>query len=168
MKALTGIDASFLYLETANMPMHVGGVAVYDNSLTFDAFCGTLATRLPLIPKIPLYLAGARLFVNMGMAPITDGLGLIITVFSYNGLISISPMACPHLMPDLDQFTRYLWESANELETAVAAKTAKNVEKSVQQCQAITKAGTQCRNSPQNGYQYCHVHLSAAKDKMKA
>lgn len=32
MKQLTGLDASFLYLETANSPMHIGGLAIYDPS----------------------------------------------------------------------------------------------------------------------------------------
>ncbi|MCA9944376.1 MAG: wax ester/triacylglycerol synthase family O-acyltransferase [Anaerolineales bacterium] len=131
-------------------------------------------------PQIPLYMAGARLLNNMSMAPVADGLGLILTIFSYNGLLSISPMACPQLMPDLDQFTRYLWESANELETAVQAEVAASEKAKpapeenevaaalpVQQCQGLTKAGTQCRNHPQNGYQYCHLHLPAAKAEMK-
>lgn len=32
MKQLTGLDASFLYLETQNSPMHIGGLAIYDPS----------------------------------------------------------------------------------------------------------------------------------------
>lgn len=32
LKQLTGLDASFLYLETANSPMHIGGLAIYDPS----------------------------------------------------------------------------------------------------------------------------------------
>lgn len=32
MQQLTGLDASFLYLETANTPMHIGGLAIYDPS----------------------------------------------------------------------------------------------------------------------------------------
>ncbi len=32
MKQLSGLDASFLYLETANSPMHIGGLAIYDPS----------------------------------------------------------------------------------------------------------------------------------------
>ncbi|MBT8109790.1 MAG: wax ester/triacylglycerol synthase family O-acyltransferase, partial [Gammaproteobacteria bacterium] len=32
MKQLSGLDASFLYLETGNMPMHIGGLAIYDQS----------------------------------------------------------------------------------------------------------------------------------------
>ena len=55
----------------------------------------------------------------MGMAPLVDGMGLLITVLSYNGVLSISPTSSPAVMPDLDLFTRYLRESANELEAAV-------------------------------------------------
>ena len=32
MQQLSGLDASFLYLETPNAPMHVGGFAIYDPS----------------------------------------------------------------------------------------------------------------------------------------
>ena len=30
MRQLSGLDASFLYLETAEMPMHVGALSVYE------------------------------------------------------------------------------------------------------------------------------------------
>ena len=32
LKQLTGLDASFLYLETSSNPMHIGGLAIYDPS----------------------------------------------------------------------------------------------------------------------------------------
>ncbi len=32
MEQLSGLDASFLYLETGNMPMHIGGLSIYDQS----------------------------------------------------------------------------------------------------------------------------------------
>ncbi|MEH6582548.1 MAG: wax ester/triacylglycerol synthase family O-acyltransferase [Halioglobus sp.] len=32
MQQLTGMDASFLYLETPNAPMHISGLAIYDQS----------------------------------------------------------------------------------------------------------------------------------------
>lgn len=32
MQQLSGLDASFLYLETANAPMHISGLAIYDQS----------------------------------------------------------------------------------------------------------------------------------------
>ena len=32
MQQLSGLDAAFLYLETGNMPMHIGSLAIYDQS----------------------------------------------------------------------------------------------------------------------------------------
>ncbi|MGB0388424.1 MAG: wax ester/triacylglycerol synthase family O-acyltransferase [Ardenticatenaceae bacterium] len=72
-------------------------------------------------PQLPLYLGGHKLIAMMGMAPIIDGMGLIITILSYNGLVTISPTSDVKSMPDIDRFARYLRESANELEAAVLA-----------------------------------------------
>jgi hypothetical protein len=73
---------------------------------------------------MPLYLNGHKALAVMGMAPIIDGMGLIITVFSYNGLVSISPTSDANTMPDIDIFTRYIRECANELEAAILVHTA--------------------------------------------
>jgi WS/DGAT/MGAT family acyltransferase len=70
-------------------------------------------------PQFDMYMAGHKLLALMGMAPLVDGMGLLITVLSYNGVLSISPTSSPAVMPDLDVFARYLRESANELEAAV-------------------------------------------------
>lgn len=70
-------------------------------------------------PQRDMYVAGHRLLSNMGMAPLVDGMGLLIVVFSYNGVLSISPTSSPAVMPDLDTFARYLRESANRLEAEV-------------------------------------------------
>ncbi|MGB0840088.1 MAG: WS/DGAT/MGAT family O-acyltransferase, partial [Chitinophagales bacterium] len=51
MQALTGLDASFLYLETPNSPMHVGGLAIIEGSLEFEAFRDILKSRLHLVPS---------------------------------------------------------------------------------------------------------------------
>lgn len=72
-------------------------------------------------PQLPLYLGGHKLIAIMGMAPIIDGMGLIISILSYNGMVTISPTSDVKSMPDIDLFARYLRESANELEAAVLA-----------------------------------------------
>ncbi len=72
-------------------------------------------------PQMDLYMAGHKLLAILGMAPIIDGMGLMIAVLSYNGVLSMSVTSCPKLMPDLDLFARYLRESANELEAAALA-----------------------------------------------
>lgn len=84
-------------------------------------FFNLVITNVPG-PQIPLYLAGHKLIVNMGTAPIIDGVGLMMPIFSYNGTISISPTSATNLMPDLDDFTRYLRESANDMELRVNEK----------------------------------------------
>ncbi|MCO4762247.1 MAG: wax ester/triacylglycerol synthase family O-acyltransferase [Myxococcales bacterium] len=72
-------------------------------------------------PQVPLYLNGSQLLAQMGSAPILDGMGLMLVVTSYNGVLAISPTSSPAVMPDLDDFNRMLWESANELEAAINA-----------------------------------------------
>ena len=54
---LSGLDASFLYLEKPSMHMHVGGVCVVDPSglpggaLTFDDLARVITSRLHLVPR---------------------------------------------------------------------------------------------------------------------
>lgn len=72
-------------------------------------------------PKIPLYISGHKMLSVMGSAPILDGMGLIITILSYDGLVTVSPFSDVNSMPDLDNFTLYIREAANELEAAVLA-----------------------------------------------
>lgn len=54
MEQLSGLDASFLYLETPNQPMHLGALAVYDPStapggfVRFKDVLGTIESRLHL------------------------------------------------------------------------------------------------------------------------
>jgi len=73
--------------------------------------------------QVPLYLAGHKLLFNMGTGPIYDGTGLIIPVLSYNGTLSICPTSCAKIMPDIELFTRYVRESANELELTALEET---------------------------------------------
>ena len=70
-------------------------------------------------PQFPLYLNGHKLLSIKGMAPIIDGMGLIITVLSYNGLLTISSTSDAKTMPDIDQFSRYIRDAVEELETAI-------------------------------------------------
>lgn len=73
-------------------------------------------------PQFPLYLQGHKLYAVMGTAPIMDGMGLIITIFSYNGEVNISATSDQNSMPDVNLFTKYLREAANELEEVILAR----------------------------------------------
>ena len=81
-------------------------------------------------PKIPLYINGHKMLSIMGSAPVIDGMGLIITILSYDGLVTVSPVSDVNSMPDLDNFTRYIRESANELEAAILEQAKKKEKKS--------------------------------------
>lgn len=86
-----------------------------------NPFCNLVITNVPG-PQVDLFMAGHKLLATMGMAPVIDGMGLLITVLSYNGVLSISPTSSPALMPDLDKFARYIREAANELEASAVPK----------------------------------------------
>lgn len=88
-------------------------------------------------PQIDMYMAGHKLLATMGMAPLVDGMGLLITVLSYNGVLSISPTSCPAVMPDMDDFSRFLRDSANELEAAVIPDRESIAPPSAEHAQAV-------------------------------
>ena len=69
-------------------------------------------------PPFPLYVAGARISRIYGMAPILDGLGLLLVVFSYNGKISIGITSCHDMVPDPDRLAECFATSLQELERA--------------------------------------------------
>lgn len=71
-------------------------------------------------PAVPLYLAGARLTQQFGMAPILDGLGLIIVALSYAGRISLGLTSCYAVIPDPAKLGDCLERALDELEAAVA------------------------------------------------
>lgn len=90
----------------------------YNMSKMHNPVFNLVITNVPG-PPIPMYLQGHKLLSIMGSAPIIDGMGLIITVFSYDGRITISPTSDVNSMPDIDIFTKYILESANFLEEHV-------------------------------------------------
>ena len=70
-------------------------------------------------PSGLLYLNGHKVVSIFGLTPVVDGFGLIIAAFSYNGLVSITTTSDAKTMPDADVFSKYIRESANELETHI-------------------------------------------------
>lgn len=58
MRQLTGLDASFLYLETANAPMHISGLGIYDQStapggkLRFKEIIDNVHNRILALPTM--------------------------------------------------------------------------------------------------------------------
>jgi diacylglycerol O-acyltransferase / wax synthase len=77
-----------------------------------------LAEKLPTLanltisnvpgPTVPLYLAGARVLSFHPASIVTHGLGLNITVQSYNGSLDFGLMACAQAMPDVSELASHL------------------------------------------------------------
>src|SRR5690349_12395856 len=66
-------------------------------------------------PQFPLYLAGAKLVANYPVSVITDGMGLNITVMSYNGDMDFGIVADRDQMPDLQRLVDWLHEELDAL-----------------------------------------------------
>src|SRR5204863_6975358 len=79
----------------------------------------TVVTNVPG-PQVPLYMAGAKLLKQFGMGPVSDGMGIIHPVFSYNGEIAVSVTACREMMPDPAFYAECLQSSFDELAAATA------------------------------------------------
>jgi len=81
-------------------------------------------------PQFPMYVYGHKVHSIMGTAPIIDGMGLMIAVFSYNGKVTITTTSDEKSMPDLDVFSNYIRDSANELEKEILKYQKKGKPKS--------------------------------------
>ncbi len=74
-------------------------------------------------PNIPLYTCGAELEAMYPMGPITDGVALNITIFSYRGSIHFGLVACRESVPDLDRMVEHLQDSLDELVKSAEERT---------------------------------------------
>ena len=48
---LSSLDATFLYFEKKEAPMHIGSVSIFTGEIPFKRFVKNLNTRLPLLPR---------------------------------------------------------------------------------------------------------------------
>jgi diacylglycerol O-acyltransferase len=68
--------------------------------------------------QVPLYLAGARLVQQYGLAPLANNMGLFIATPSYNGQISFSIISERAVMPDIAFFRECIDASFADLMAA--------------------------------------------------
>lgn len=66
-------------------------------------------------PRVPLYVAGAKLLGIYPLSAIADGMGLNITVNGYNDGLGFGLIACRELVPDVDRLAGYLIEELDAL-----------------------------------------------------
>ena len=76
-------------------------------------------------PQVPLYLAGAKVSMMMGMGPLLHLMGLFHAVISGAGKITINFLSCREMLPDPEFYQQCLAESFDELKTAAAQQPRK-------------------------------------------
>ena len=82
-------------------------------------------------PQFPIYSVGTRLVAIYPVAAINDGVGLNITVQSYNGALDFGLVACRELIPDPWDLMDYIHGSLDEL--GEAAKKAASLAETKQE-----------------------------------
>ena len=86
-------------------------------------------------PQIPMYMNGAKLTHQYGLAPLANGMGLFIATPSYNDTISFGVTSDRQIMPDIEFFVECIKKSFEELKVAkpdLPAKKAPVKKRSVQ------------------------------------
>jgi diacylglycerol O-acyltransferase len=66
-------------------------------------------------PQFPLYSTGATMLASYPVSAITHGVGLNITVQSYDGRLDFGLVSCRELIPDLWNLMDYLRDALDEL-----------------------------------------------------
>lgn len=84
--------------------------------------CGVITNVMG--PPFPLYSAGAKLVQYHCLGLLTPGGGLFHAVFSMDGKVSISALACRNAMPDPEFYKQCIVDSFEELKAAVEKKYA--------------------------------------------
>jgi WS/DGAT/MGAT family acyltransferase len=111
------------------VPFSLGGLAMrlytrMQGSRFHAPAFNTIITNVPG-PQRPLYMNGARIVRTLGMGPITESMGLIHVVLSYDGHITIGVTTCREMLPDIDVYTNHLSAAYDELrKLGTAERTA--------------------------------------------
>ncbi len=85
-------------------------------------------------PRVPIYLAGAKLEAAYPLGPISEGAGLNITVMTYTTHVDFGFITSPALVDDIDQLASLVSQATREL--LLAAETAQPAEADKQEAQS--------------------------------
>jgi diacylglycerol O-acyltransferase len=100
------------WLMAAIMPLY-RGVA---SSKRVPVIANLIVSNVPG-PQVPLYMAGARVRAYFPVSAVSHGLGLNITILSYDGSLDYGLLAAKGALPGLRLFARRLQAAHAELRT---------------------------------------------------
>lgn len=66
-------------------------------------------------PPLPLYLAGAQVTGLHPLGPLVEGIPLNLTAVSYGDHVDVGVIACPDVLPDIDEVPGHLAEALSEI-----------------------------------------------------
>ena len=102
-------------------------------------------------PAHPLYFAGARLEGIYPLSALADGQGLNISLLGYRDALHFGLLACPEVMPDLDDLADYLAAELRLLDAAAAQAEAQREAKPNGNGRATALAAMTLRKAAANG-----------------
>ena len=92
-------------------------VAMYGRSRLADrmpSFANVVVSNVPG-PRMPLFLAGARMTANYPVSIVTHGMALNVTVQSYDGALDFGMIGCRRAVPDIRFFADCMMAAHKEL-----------------------------------------------------
>jgi WS/DGAT/MGAT family acyltransferase len=115
-------------------------------------------------PRQPLYFAGKKIHNMMFWVPRSGSIGLGISIFSYDGKLTVGIAADKGLMPDPENLLEGFEDEFNYLLDLVTS--GKIYDKPLvlydryqeTRCKALTRSGEQCKKRSVPGFEYCNVH----------
>jgi diacylglycerol O-acyltransferase / wax synthase len=105
-------------LPSLGVPWLMSAISTLYNS---DVVANRIPTVANLVisnvpgPQVPLYMAGATMDSYFPVSIITHGLGLNVTLHSYNGSLDIGLIACKKAVPDIARFAKAMEAAHQEL-----------------------------------------------------
>ena len=148
-EAKTGISARVM----TDLSQHIPGatMAAVARILTNERFA-VRSTNLFIsnVPgaQVPLYMAGARLTHQYGMAPLANNMGLFIATPSYNGRISFSIISEREIMPDIAFFRQCIEDSFAEMLAATPRASGYAAKAAVAGPKKIAKSAAKAAPEP--------------------
>jgi diacylglycerol O-acyltransferase len=117
--------------ELTDMARYAPGAAIAITSKTLAYASAQLGRWAPLAnctianvpgPTVPLYLKGARMTYFSAIMPISDGMGLVFSVTSYDDRIIVSFTSCYEQLPDPEVFAQCVRDSFQEYLAAASVQ----------------------------------------------